>query len=136
MVITIPRKANNSSLFVYTHLLNRDASPMFFPLIFFFSSPYLFVSSIMSCKNSSPSKCKKYSWGAEFLSIQFIGPGLGGSEARRNVLRFSIVTRCKIFSKITHQIALREVRPNTAPFFSEVGLRKFVSASELFVLRP
>ena len=25
------------------------------------------------------------------------------------------VTRCKIFSMITHQTALREVRPNTAP---------------------
>ena len=31
---------------------------------------------------------------------------------------------------------LREVWPNTAPFFSEVGLRKFVLAGELFVLRP
>ena len=41
------------------------------------------------------------------------------------------VTRCKIFLMITHQAALREARPNTAPFFSEVGLRKFVLASEL-----
>ena len=42
----------------------------------------------------------------------------------------------KIFSKVTHQTVGREVQPNTSPFFSEVGLRKFVSASELFVLRP
>ena len=46
------------------------------------------------------------------------------------------VTRCKIFSKITHQTTLREARTNTAPFFSEVGRTKFVLASELFVLRP
>ena len=32
---------------------------------------------------------------------------------------------------------LRELRPNTAPFFfSEVGLRIFVLASELFIPRP
>ena len=37
---------------------------------------------------------------------------------------------------ITHPTALREAQPNTATFFSEVGLRKFVFASELFVLRP
>ena len=43
---------------------------------------------------------------------------------------------CKIFSKITHQTALREGRPKTAPFFSDVGLRKLVHASELFVPRP
>ena len=44
---------------------------------------------------------------------------------------------CKIFSKITHQTALREARSNTGPFFfSEVGLTKFVLASELFVSRP
>ena len=48
----------------------------------------------------------------------------------------SFGTRSKIFLKMTHQIALREARPNTAPFFSEVGLRKFVLASELFVPRP
>ena len=47
-----------------------------------------------------------------------------------------LVTWYKIFSMITHQAALREARPNTAPFFSEVGLRKFVFASELFVPRP
>ena len=29
----------------------------------------------------------------------------------------------------------REEWPNTAPFFAEVGLRKFILASELFVLR-
>ena len=46
------------------------------------------------------------------------------------------LTRCKIFLKITHQTTLREVRPNTASFLSKVGLRKFVLASELFVLRP
>ena len=34
------------------------------------------------------------------------------------------------------QIVLREAWPNMAPFFSEVGLRIYVSASELFVLRP
>ena len=28
------------------------------------------------------------------------------------------------------------MRPNTPPFFSDVGLTKFVLASELFVLRP
>ena len=28
------------------------------------------------------------------------------------------------------------MRPNTAPFFSDVGLTKFVLASELFVSRP
>ena len=39
----------------------------------------------------------------------------------------------KIFLKITHQTALRETRPNIAPFFSDVGHRKFVPASELFV---
>ena len=43
---------------------------------------------------------------------------------------------CKLFSKITHQTALRETRPNTASFFSDVGLRKFVLASELLVPRP
>ena len=43
---------------------------------------------------------------------------------------------CKIFLKITHQTALREVQPNTALFFSDVGLTKFVIASELFVPRP
>ena len=43
---------------------------------------------------------------------------------------------CKIFSKITHQTALKEARPNTAAFFSDVGLTKFVLASELFVPRP
>ena len=43
---------------------------------------------------------------------------------------------CKIFSKITHQTALREAWPNTALFFSDVGLTKFVFASELFVPRP
>ena len=37
---------------------------------------------------------------------------------------------------ITHQAALKETRPNTTPFFSEVGLRKFVLASELFIPRP
>ena len=37
---------------------------------------------------------------------------------------------------MTHQTALREARPNTAPFFSRVGHRKFVLASELFVPRP
>ena len=47
-----------------------------------------------------------------------------------------ITSRCKIFLKIIHQTALREARPNTAPFFSRVGLRKFVLARELFVLRP
>ena len=46
------------------------------------------------------------------------------------------VARCKICSMITHQAVLREARPNTAPFFSEVGLRKFVRASELFIPRP
>ena len=46
------------------------------------------------------------------------------------------VTRCKMFSNITHQTALREARSNTPPFFSKVGFRKFVFASELFVLRP
>ena len=44
--------------------------------------------------------------------------------------------RSKIFSKITHHTTLREAQPNTAPFFSEVGLRNFVLASELFVPRP
>ena len=43
---------------------------------------------------------------------------------------------CKIFSEITHQTTLKEVRPNTAPFSSDVGLTKFVLASELFVPRP
>ena len=43
---------------------------------------------------------------------------------------------CKIFLKITHQTALREVQPNMALFFSDVGLTKFVLASELFVPRP
>ena len=76
MFITIPRKANNTSLSVCTHLLNHDAFLIFTPLIFFFASPYLCVSSIMSSENFSPSKCKKYSWGAKFLSIQFIGTGL------------------------------------------------------------
>ena len=42
---------------------------------------------------------------------------------------------CKIILEITHQTALREARPNTAPFFSDVGLTKFVIASELFVPR-
>ena len=69
-------QTNNSSLFLCTHILNHDAFLMFVPLIFFFASRYLFVSSIMPCKNFAPMKCKKYSWGAELLSIQFIGPGL------------------------------------------------------------
>ena len=43
---------------------------------------------------------------------------------------------CKIFLKITHQTSLREAQPNTAPFFSDVGLTKFVFASQLFVPRP
>ena len=43
---------------------------------------------------------------------------------------------CKIFLEITHQTTLKEVQPNTAPFSSDVGLTKFVLASELFVLRP
>ena len=38
--------------------------------------------------------------------------------------------------EITHQTTLKEVRPNTAPFSSDVGLTKFVLASELFVPRP
>ena len=42
---------------------------------------------------------------------------------------------CKIFLKITHKNTLREMQPNTAPFFPEVRLRKFVLASELFVSR-
>ena len=46
------------------------------------------------------------------------------------------VTRCKIFSKITHHRALTEAQPNTAPLFSEVCFRKFVFASQLFVPRP
>ena len=46
------------------------------------------------------------------------------------------VTQCKIFSKITHQTAPREVWPNPIPFSSKVGLRKYFLASELFVLRP
>ena len=37
---------------------------------------------------------------------------------------------------ITHQTAPREARPTTAPFFSEVDLRKFVLASELCIPRP
>ena len=45
-------------------------------------------------------------------------------------------TWCKIFLKITHQIARREARPNRAPFFSELGFRKFVLTSGLFVPRP
>ena len=43
---------------------------------------------------------------------------------------------CKIFSKITHQTALREEQSNMALFFLDVGLRKFVLANELFVPRP
>ena len=43
---------------------------------------------------------------------------------------------CKTFLKITHQTALREVWSNTASFFSDVGLTKFVLGSELFVPRP
>ena len=46
------------------------------------------------------------------------------------------VMQSKIFSKITHQTTLREAHPYTTLFFSEVGLRKFVLASELFVLKP
>ena len=39
--------------------------------------------------------------------------------------------------KITHQAVLREAWPNMALFFfSDVGLTKFVLASELFVPRP
>ena len=39
--------------------------------------------------------------------------------------------------KITQQAALREAWPNMALFFfSDVGLTKFVQASELFVPRP
>ena len=57
--------------------------------------------------------------------------------------RSSFATRNKIFSINTYQPALntesltrgREARPNTAPFFSKVGLRKFVLAKGLFVLR-
>ena len=43
---------------------------------------------------------------------------------------------CRISSKISHQTALREAQPNTAQFFSDVGLIKLVLASELFVPRP
>ena len=43
---------------------------------------------------------------------------------------------CKIFSKIIHQTVLREAWPNMAWLFSEVGFRKFVLASELFVAWP
>ena len=43
---------------------------------------------------------------------------------------------CKIFSKITHQTALREARPNSVPFFSDVGFTEFIHACELFVPRP
>ena len=43
---------------------------------------------------------------------------------------------CWISSKISHQTALREAQPNTAQFFSDVGLIKLVLASELFVPRP
>ena len=46
------------------------------------------------------------------------------------------LTRCKIFLEITHQTTLREARPNTAPLFSKVGLRKFVLVSELFERNP
>ena len=76
MFITIPRKANNISLSVCTHLLNHDAYLIFAPHFFLCITIPMCVSSIISSKNFSPSKCKKYSWGAKFLSIQLIGPGL------------------------------------------------------------
>ena len=47
-----------------------------------------------------------------------------------------IIMQSKIFSKTTHQTTLREAHPYTTLFFSEVGLRRFVLASELFVLKP
>ena len=43
---------------------------------------------------------------------------------------------CKIFSNINHQTSLREAWPNTASSFADVGLRKFVLASEPFVAGP
>ena len=41
------------------------------------------------------------------------------------------LTWFKIFFKMTHPTAQREAWLNTAPFFSKVGLRKFVLASKL-----
>ena len=41
-----------------------------------------------------------------------------------------------IFEYFTHQSALREARPNTAPFLLKACLRKFIGARELFRLRP
>ena len=51
-------------------------------------------------------------------------------------LRYSVQDIFKDHEFDDYQTALRKARPNTAPFFSEVGLRKFVLDSELFVLRP
>ena len=41
----------------------------------------------------------------------------------------------KIFSKITQQTTRIEVRPNTAPFSSTAGLRKFILGKGFFVPR-
>ena len=43
--------------------------------------------------------------------------------------------RWKIFSKITQQTTRIEVRPNTAPFSSTAGLRKFILGKGFFVPR-
>ena len=42
----------------------------------------------------------------------------------------------KMFSNITHQAAVREVRPSTAPFFFRACFRKCIVARELFVRSP
>ena len=50
--------------------------------------------------------------------------------------RSCFAARYKIFWNITHQSALREARPNMAPFFYRVCLRKFIGAREPVVPRP
>ena len=48
----------------------------------------------------------------------------------------NVLLRYAVLSMITHQATLRDARPNTAPFFSKVGLTKLVLASELFIPGP
>ena len=74
-------------------------------------------------------------------SISFCNNLVGWSEGRwkvhgHNNSGFALIHGARYFRRLLIKPCLTEVQPNTAPFFSEEGLRKFVFASELFVPRP
>ena len=75
ILIVRPKNAKSYSRFVGFHLRNRDELPRL-PLDVIFLSAYKFLSAITVSKNSSPNKCKKYSYGLESLPKQSTGPGV------------------------------------------------------------